>query len=126
VSGGFHISQGLDVLQPRSGKAYPIPCEEWELLKERLERVSTPPWICQTAGSILAGVALSTFVVILTNTLPLPPSFARVIAWAVVAVSALGSVLSYYFGYRERDIQAIYVRDVIKQMQVIERRYEQS
>lgn len=96
MSGAFHISQGLDVLQPKSGKAYPISCEEWELIKERLGRVSTPPWICQTAGSLLAGVALSTFVVIVTGTLPDAHSIARIVAWAVVVVSVLGSVLSYY------------------------------
>ena len=126
MSGGFHISQGFDVLQPKSGKAYPIPCEEWELLKERLGRVSTPPWICQTLGSLLAGAGISILIVILTGSLPDVPSIARIVAWAVFAVCVIGAFLCYYLAYRERDVQAVYVLDVIKQMQVIEKRYEPS
>jgi len=57
-TGSFHISTGLDVLPPKSGKAYPIPCDEWELLKGKLTKVSETPWFFQTAGSILAGVAV--------------------------------------------------------------------
>ncbi len=43
ATGGFRMSQGLDVLPPRSGNAYPIPCEEWDVLKTRASRLANEP-----------------------------------------------------------------------------------
>src|SRR6266478_6052003 len=44
-TGGFRMSQGFDVLPPRSGNAYPIPCEEWDDLKARASRLSNELWV---------------------------------------------------------------------------------
>jgi hypothetical protein len=122
---GFHISQGLDVLAPKTGNAYPIPCDEWEFLKNKLRQVTAQPWIYQTAGSLLGGAGIATFVTILTGTLPpQPQSQAIVIAWAVVAVSAICAVACFFFAEQQRKMRSVHVSDVITQMELIERRYE--
>jgi hypothetical protein len=121
------MSQGYDVLQPRTGRAYPVPCEEWDLLKGRLRQVSTPPWVYQTVGSLLGGTAITTLVTILIG--PFPPlskSNALVIAWAAVAVSTICAAVCFFFGHQQRKMQSVHVADVITQMEIIERRYERS
>lgn len=123
----FRISQGLDVLAPKSGPAFPIPCDEWDFLKNKLRQVSTPPWIYQTAGSVLAGAGVSTCVTLLTRILPSPPqSQARIIASAVVVVSVICSVLCFFFADQQRKLRSVYVSEVIKQMELIEHRYERA
>jgi len=123
-TGGFRISQGLDVLAPKSGNAYPIPCDEWEFLKGKLRQVSTQPLIYQTAGSLLTGAGISTFVTILIGTLPpLSQSPARVIAWAVVVVEMICAAC-FFFAHQQRRMGSVHVSDVITQMELIEQRYE--
>lgn len=125
--GPFRMSQGYDVLQPKTGRAYPVPCDEWEFLKGKLRQVSTSPWIYQTAGSLLGGAGITTFVTILTGTLPpLSQSQALVIAWAVVTVSIITAAACFFFADQQRKMQSVQVSDVITQMELIERRYERS
>lgn len=124
---GIHISSGLDVLRPKSGNAYPIPCDEWDLLKSKLTKVALPPWFYQTVGSVLMGVAGSMLVTILSGTLPAAgQSNARVIASSTVIVATVCGLLSFLFAHKERDLQAVYISEVIQQMSVIENRYEAS
>jgi len=122
----FHISQGLDVLTPKSGNAYPIPCDEWKFLKGKLQQISAGGWSYQDTASLLAGVALSTFVTILTDKLPpsSPQSQARVIAWSVVAVSTICSSVCFFFAREKKKLRSTHVIDVITQMELIEHRYE--
>ena len=40
----YQMSQGYEVLPPKSGKAYPILCDDWENLKSKLTSVSSEPW----------------------------------------------------------------------------------
>ena len=70
--GKFQVSQGFDVLPPRSGNAYPIPCEEWKALKSKISKITSEPWFFHTIGSLLLGVALSSFVTILLETFSAP------------------------------------------------------
>jgi hypothetical protein len=124
-TGAFRISQGLDVLPPKSGNAYPIPCDEWQFLKNKLRQVSTTPWGYQSAASLLGGVGIGTFVTILTGALPSgPQSQARVIAWAVVIVSILCGLACLFFAKEQRKMRSVHVSDVITQMELIERRFE--
>jgi hypothetical protein len=122
---GFQVSQGFEVLIPKSGKAYPIPCDEWNFLKSKLRQVSEPPWLYQNAPALLFGVGLATLVTIITGTLPpLPQSYARVIAWAVVVVTIICGLTCLHFAKEQRQMRSVHVSDVITQMEIIERRYE--
>lgn len=126
-AGGLYISSGLDVLRPKSGKAYPIPCDEWELLKGKLAKVSSPPWFYQTVASVLFGVAGSMLVTILSGTLPTATqSNARVVAWSTVIVATLCGLLSLLFSHQQRRLQVVYAREVVQQMEVIQNRYEST
>jgi hypothetical protein len=121
------MSQGFDVLQPKSGRAYPVPCDEWDFLKSQLGRASGAPWIYQTIGSLLAGAAITTLVTIIIGALPSPAqSSAIIIAWAVVAVGAICAVLCFFFASQQGKMQSVQILDVVKQMEIIERRYESA
>ena len=123
---GFRVSQGYDVLVPKSGRAYPIPCDEWDFLKRKLRQVSAPPWVYQNVASLLAGMAITTFTAILIGMLPSPSDHphAAVIAWAIVCTSTICGALCIFFAIAQRRMQAVHVSDVITQMELIERRYE--
>lgn len=122
----FHISTGLDILPPKAGKAFPIPCDEWEFLKAKLKRVTAAPMGYQEAASLFSGVSLSTLVTIWTGAfVPSPQSQAKIVAWAVVAVSGIVAIACYFFARKEKSLKADYVQEVITQMEIIERRYDQ-
>jgi len=123
--GPFRMSQGYDVLQPKTGRAYPVPCDEWDLLKRKLGQVSSAPWAYHTIGSLLGGAGISTFVMILLGTFPpVSSSPAKIIAWAVVAVCGICSIACFFFADQQRKVQVVQVSDVVTQMELIERRYE--
>ena len=117
----FSISQGLEVLQPKSGPAFPIPCAEWEQLITRLTSVSHPPVRFETGGSILGGASLSTLITILTGTFS---GNGLVVAWAVVVVTGICGGAMYWLGSEHRKVQHLSVRDIIQQMRNIDQRYE--
>lgn len=121
----FHVSQGLDVLTPRSGEAFPILCDEWDVLKKRIGSLSSEPWFFHTVGSVLIGACISTFVAILLGTFAASAQqTARVIAWAVVAVSLISGALCLMFADKERAVQRVRASDVVTQMDLIEKRFE--
>ena len=124
---GFHISLGLDVLTPKSGNAYPIPCDDWDFLKGKLRQVSEPPWVYQNAAPLLFGVGLATLATIITGTLPplSSSSQAIVIAWAIVAVTSTCGLVCLHFAKEQKKMRSAHVADVIVQMEIIERRYVQ-
>ncbi|MBI4681027.1 MAG: hypothetical protein HY753_07470 [Nitrospirae bacterium] len=68
----IQMSQDYDVLPPKTGKAYPILCEEWDYLKKNVGSISEKPNIYHTIGSVLLGAFISTLIAILTGTFPDP------------------------------------------------------
>ena len=121
----FHVSQGLDILTPRSGEAFPIPCDEWDVLKDRVRTLSTEPWFFHTVGSVLVGACLSTFVSILLGTFAAPnQETSRVVAWAVGAVTLISGALCLFFADKERAVQRVRASDIVTQMELIEKRFE--
>jgi hypothetical protein len=119
--GQFQISQGLTVLPPKSGNAYPIPCDEWDALKGKCEAMSNEPWFFQSAGFLLLGAAASTFTSILIGAYS---ATSDTVAWAVVVVTAICGGLCLYFAHKEKGVERARARDVVTQMQIIERRYQ--
>jgi len=121
----FQVSQGLQVLRPRSGNAYPIPCEEWSLLKGKISEFTTEPWLFHTLGSLLLGAALSVLISILSGTYQLPAQQrAQDLAWAAFAVCGVCGVLCLIFAHKERGAHRERASDVVAQMDLIEKRYE--
>ena len=123
--GTFQVSQGLEVLRPRSGKAYPIPCEEWMHLKTKISKLSSEPWFFHTVGSLLLGAALTTYVSILLGTFSLPAQQRTLdIAWSVVAATTISGLFCLLFAHKERGAQRERASEVVAQMDLIEKRYE--
>jgi hypothetical protein len=123
--GGFRVSQDYAILEPKSGPAFPIPCEEWERLKSRLKKVSSPPWLYEACASVLAGISLTMLVNILTDMLPDPKIHpnASVVAWAVFVGSGVLAMAFFGFSVVGRRMRNVYVSDVIGDMELIEKRF---
>jgi hypothetical protein len=120
-AGTIKMSQGFEVLQPRSSQAYPIPCDEWEFLKTKISAMSGAPWFYQTFGSALVGAALSTTLALLFANLN-PTQ--QIIAWSAVAVAGLCGGTTLFFAHQQKGIRLVQASDVLTQMEIIEKRYE--
>lgn len=126
-TGGVRMSQGLDVLPPKSGNAYPIPCEEWDVLKNRASRLVNEPWLFQSLGSVLLGAALTMFVAIVLGSYSKPEQQrAYIVAWAVVGVTLICGVLCMLFANKERQVQRERAGDIVTQMELIEQRFDRK
>jgi len=117
----IQISQGFEVLPYKSGKAYPIPCDEWELLKKRIKVISTQPVFWASAASVLAGGGLGTLVAILTGTYADPIKLT--IAWCITAGAIVCSFFCGLCGWHDCKAQQVLSSDIVAQMEIIEARY---
>ncbi|MGJ4729100.1 hypothetical protein [Luteimonas sp. SDU101] len=123
----FQMSQGYQVLAPKSGKAYPIPCEEWKLLKEKISRISDEPWLFHTLGSALIGMAFSAALPIVSQAFQLPEQQRSLdVTWMVLICTGLLGIGCLLLAQKQRRIARERASDVSAQMQVIEQRYESA
>jgi hypothetical protein len=122
------VSQGIEVLRPKTDQAYPVPCNEWDVLRTQIEELTTDPWLFQNAGALLLGAAVATIISIWTGAVT--PSAATpnavVIAWAVSAVCGLTGGASVYFAHKERSVHRSKASMVVTQMKLIEQRFERG
>jgi len=123
MTGDSHISmsQGLDVLKPKSGTAYPIPCAEWAQLKTNLGAVSGSPFVFGSVGFTLVGASLATLINIWTETIP--AGIPRIVAWAVVVVTLVLGIAFIIIADQQDRFRKRQISDVIAQMTLIENRY---
>jgi uncharacterized membrane protein len=117
----FQISQGYEVLPPKSGKAYPVPCDEWSLLKSKIEDLSEKNELYNDASWALFGVTLSTLVSVLVGSFS---QTALIIAWSVIVVTLICALLCLHFASRMRRVRKTQASEVLTQMEIIERRYQ--
>ena len=127
MSTSLKMSQGYEVLKPKSGKAFPILCNEWDVLKEQLKALTTEPWFFHSTASLLLGAALATLIAIWTGAISSTTvANASVVAWAVVAVCAITGFAMLYFAYKERGIHRAKAHTVLTHMRLIEERFERE
>jgi hypothetical protein len=122
------VSQGIEVLRPKTDQAYPVPCNEWDVLRQQIEQLTTDPWLFQNAGSLLVGAAVATVISIWTGAVipsPVNPN-AIVIASAVAAVCGLTGFAALYFAHKERSVHRSKASMVVTQMKFIEQRFERG
>jgi hypothetical protein len=125
--GNLQLSQGYEVLPPKSGKAYPVLCDEWCFLKAKLNNAKWQPWILQSTSFLFFGVSLTSLVSILFGSVsPGHPGNGITLAWAVFASSGAIGLACICLAFKQRKIQRSQVSEVVKQMELIEKRYEQS
>lgn len=122
------VSQGLEILKPKIDKAFPIPCNEWYVLKNKIQDLSLEPWFFQSAGLLLVGAGLAELISILTDAVKNTNEEPNVvvIAWAVVVVCILLGGACIFFANKERKLHKTKAQDVITHMDLIEERYEKD
>ena len=123
----IQMSQGLEILPPRSGQAYPIPCDEWALLKGKISRAAHEPWLFHTIGSVLFGVAGSALISILLTNFDTPAlQTLRIVALASMIVATICGLLCLVFAHLQRKAKRELASDVVAQMELIEKRFERA
>ncbi len=122
------VSQGYEVLRPKADQAYPVPCNEWDVLRQQIEQLTTDPWFFQNIGSLLLGASVATLIAIWTGAVA--PSQATpnavVIAWAVTVVCGITGCAALFFAYKEQGIYRAKATLVVTQMRLIEERFERG
>jgi hypothetical protein len=121
----FSVSHALTVVPLKAGRAYLIPVDEWDVLKGKCQEMSNEPWFFHSAGFLLLGAGVATLISIVLGTYSQPSQVVALhTAWAVVAVAGVCGGLCLYFAHKERGVERTRARDVVTQMELIERRYE--
>ena len=124
----FKMSQDYELMAPKKKKAYPILIEEWQHLKEKIQRIKDDANLYHTIGSILLGVAGSSLLAALTLDFPSSESASIpmpiIISWFMFFTSFICGCLSIFFGRKQRKVQSTSCEEVIEHMELIEKRYE--
>jgi hypothetical protein len=117
----IQISQGYEVLKPKSGKAYPVLCDEWDFLREKINDISSTNDFYNDGGWALLGASLSFLGSILLNTYS---STDRIIAWSIVLFTFVTGCLCLFFAFQMKRIKKTQASEIVRQMEIIERRYK--
>ena len=121
------LSQGFEVLRPKNDKAFPIPCNEWDVLKAKIRDLTTEPWLFHSTGTTLVGAALATAISVWTGAVSTASmSNAIVIAWAVTGACGVTGLACIGLAHKEREAHRSKASDVVTQMSLIEQRFERD
>ena len=119
------VSQGFEVLKPKSDQAFPVPCAEWDVLKNQIDSLSFESQFFQTFGWLLLGSALSTIISVWTGAISTTTvKNADVIAWAVIAVCVIAGLMCLLFAHKERNNFNANAKSIVTQMNLIEQRFD--
>lgn len=125
----FQMSQGYDVIAPKPGRAYPILCEEWDHLKGQVREIRTSFGTYHTVGSVLIGAAITTLISILLGAYSIAATNdpkISIIAWAVTVTTFVTGGACLYFARETRTVSDKQAEEVVRQMELIEKRFAQT
>ena len=122
----FNLSQDYKLITPKTKNAYPIFVEEWEYLKTKITAIADESNWFHTIGSIALGVSGSTFLTILTITLPESDKTTYIMLWALFGISLFGGILSLFFSYSQNKYKETRKEEIIEQMNIIEKRFSEG
>ena len=106
--------------------ACPIPCEEWEHLKERVNQASDQPWLCKSLAFWVWGGALSLLI-----TIQLAPENTfngnyQLVPWFVFVFLLLLGCMFLIIAISHEKAQEVRIADILSQMTTMENRYVPS
>jgi hypothetical protein len=122
--GSFTVSQGLEVVPPRSGRALAIPQHDWEFLKNKLSKLSDEPWFFMNLGWTMTGAGLATLIALLSGVPPESELEHRHIAMVCCVSLLLIGCLCLLFAKMQRKDKKNSVAEVCEYMDLVESRYE--
>jgi hypothetical protein len=121
MENNYKISQDYELIPPQKQRSYPISIAEWTSLKRRIQSIKDDANFWQTAGSILVGTAIPTFITAIIGDFKSDSS--SLICWAAFFTTAITGGFALYFGSSERKTQNRSKEDVIDFMEGIEDRF---
>ena len=110
-------------MQPRESKVYPIPCDEWGFLKNKIAGLASEPWFFQGLAWLLIGSGVTTGISIVLGAIDSTKPTNIIIAWAVTIVTAVCGVLCLLFAWLRKGDKRTLASEVAAQMEIIENRF---
>lgn len=127
MSENIKASTGFEILLPKSVQALTVPCNEWDILRDKIKMLTTEPWLFHTVGAVFVGAALATLISIWTGAVSTQNApNALIIAWAVTASTGLVGIACLVFADKERRAHRHRATDIATQMSLIEQRFERA
>ena len=120
----FRIAQTTTIRRPKELDGYAVPCHEWEHIKDRIRKLGRGPLLRQifaTAGSVLIGSSLATFIGLL---LGVPDKAVLVLPAKIITGSLLFAGLTCFgcaMGIRHQI--TVDAEDLLFQFRLIEERH---
>jgi len=122
----MEVTQRFSIVPARPGKAYFVPCTEWDHLKSDIRELSDRPNLWVMVGCVFLGASLSSFITLCVGASAhvYPGEMSKtVILGALSAATFVIGVLMVCFGWlRSKDFKKR-ASGVVSQMQLIEERY---
>jgi hypothetical protein len=121
----FRIAQSVDVVRPSKENAFLISVSDWNFLKEKISRLTTPPTLYNSIGAGLLGVSASALVASLTFQEGTSPA-THIISWAVFSVSLICGILCLYFHHcNTKDFSVVHKQSILDELTRIEKKFLQ-
>jgi len=119
----FSVGHNLEIKNPQTEIGFPISFSDWEILKQKIERLSVPPKLFNILGSGLLGIFASSFV----GYLLLPSGTDKTIITIAISTSTttfISGWLCLYFDYKtSNNFSNIHKKDVLDEMVRIQKQY---
>ena len=120
-SPSLKITLGMEVLSPKTEKAYPISCDEWNYLKENISLIPTKPNVYYTIGTLLFGASITILITIFTSNFL---KFYYIIIWVIFVTTFLFSVMTLFYAFDKTKTNRTNSLNIIDYMNLIEKRYQ--
>lgn len=123
----FKVSQDLEVMSPKTDKAYIIPKREWDFLKKKVSKISSSVNGWYISGATVFGLSGTAWLNLFFMDFPKNTDSSSVNKFTICVSFAICTVivgtLLLLFGYTKRNDQKATVADVSEEMEKIEERY---
>lgn len=116
----------MQVLVPRSGPMYPVPCNEWDFMKKNIGRLADQPWLLQTIGSVFVGAGIAELGTIFSGAIPenSPQWIAR--AWSFGVGALICGAVTLFAARQNLSATGTTAQNVVEYMTLIEGRYSRE
>lgn len=121
----FSVTHELNVLPPRNGAAYPVPCDEWERLVSGLRKVQSSTTWPAILSSVFSSGALATGVNIISGVYEQAP-YQLVVAWSATIVCFVLALALAAVQRMSSRIKKDTVEGFVMQMEAIGARFERD
>ena len=117
----FQVSQALRIQIPKDTPAYPVPCNEWSLIKNKITDLSFSNDYFNDGGWAALGAGISVFASTFSGGI-----FSEIIQdtiWVIAVSLVIIGILCLVFANQQKKQKKAQASEILAQMEIIESRY---